>query len=74
MFIVRYELNFYILFTKTTLFEGLREISLKIVFDRRKMDCVGKSENHIIRNFVIYVGRPVLLREHNVVTGYVINV
>jgi hypothetical protein len=33
------------------------------------MDCVGNSEHHINRNFVIYVGRLVLLRQYTVVTG-----
>jgi hypothetical protein len=56
VFPVRYKPNFYILFTKTSLFEGVREIILKIVSDSRKMDCVGRSENHINRNFVIYMG------------------
>jgi hypothetical protein len=33
------------------------------------MDCVGKSENHIKRNFVIYVGCLVLLRQYTVITS-----
>jgi hypothetical protein len=65
MFSVRYEMNFYTLFTETSLFEVLREISQKVFSDRGKMDCVGKSENHIIRNFVIYVGGLVLLRQYS---------
>jgi hypothetical protein len=33
------------------------------------MDCVGNSEYYITRNFVIYVGGLVLLREYYAVGG-----